>query len=76
MSAHTCRELTPGCYRCELHADEVNAWIDTLVVTRKQVVHDPDCSFVGGVTSTATSWAKNLPGDRACTRCLPDGLPE
>lgn len=23
MSAHTCRELTEGCYRCDLNRDEI-----------------------------------------------------
>lgn len=76
MSAHVCTTLNPNCYRCDLHIDEIRGWIETLVVTRKGVVHDPDCSFVSGITSTATKWpqvpARN---DRACSRCLPDGLP-
>lgn len=25
MSAHMCREITPGCYRCELAKDEMAA---------------------------------------------------
>lgn len=25
MSAHTCTELTEGCYRCELNLDEIHA---------------------------------------------------
>lgn len=25
MSAHTCAELTEGCYRCELNRDEIEA---------------------------------------------------
>ena len=25
MSAHTCKTITPGCYRCDLNADEVRA---------------------------------------------------
>lgn len=75
MSAHACTSLTPGCYRCDLNRDEVNAWIETLVVTRRDVVHDPDCSFVGGVMSSAVPWAALGRRDRACSRCLPDGLP-
>lgn len=25
MTAHTCKELTDGCYRCELNRDEIEA---------------------------------------------------
>lgn len=25
MTAHTCKELTPGCYRCDLNRDEIEA---------------------------------------------------
>jgi hypothetical protein len=25
MSAHTCKTITPGCYRCELNLDEIRA---------------------------------------------------
>lgn len=29
MSAHDCKELTDGCYRCELNRDEMEAaWIE------------------------------------------------
>lgn len=79
MTAHTCRTITPGCYRCELHKDEINGWIDTLVVVPRTtdlgVVHDPDCHHARRAT-TAIRWDDPIPGDRACTSCLPDGLPE
>lgn len=74
MTAHTCTALTPGCFRCDLNSDEIQSWIDTLLVTRSQVVHERDCSFISGVTSSAVPW-EPVAGDRACTRCLPDGLP-
>lgn len=77
MTAHTCTTLNPGCYRCELHKDEVNGWIDSLLVTRRGVVHDPDCSHVSGPCSSATKWMPTYSrSDRACLSCLPDGLPE
>lgn len=25
MSAHTCKTITPGCYRCDLNLDEIRA---------------------------------------------------
>lgn len=76
MSEHACTSLDPNCYRCDLHLDEIRGWMESLMVTRKGVVHEADCSFVTGICSTATRWlpvpARN---DRACSRCLPDGLP-
>jgi hypothetical protein len=76
MTAHTCTRLTDGCYRCGLHRDEIRGWLESLMVTRKGVVHDPDCSYVTGTGSTATPWlpipARN---DRACGRCLDGELP-
>lgn len=43
MTAHTHREITPGCYRCELNEDEMNAYWDTLIVVYSSAkVHDPD----------------------------------
>ena len=76
MTAHTCKTLTDGCYRCDLNRDEIRWYLESLVVTRRGVVHDPDCSFVNGVCSSATKWlpvpARN---DRACHHCLDGELP-
>lgn len=76
MSEHTCTSLNPGCYRCDLNRDEIRAYVESLVVTKAGVVHDPDCSFVGSLTSTAIAWDPQFSTDRACSRCLPDGLPD
>ena len=32
MSAHTCKTLTPGCYRCDLNRDEMQDGIDDLLL--------------------------------------------
>lgn len=76
MTAHTCTSLTDGCYRCDLHRDEIRGYVESLMVTRSGVVHDPDCTFVTGPCSSASKWlpvpARN---DRACTRCLDGELP-
>lgn len=46
-------------------------------VTRKSVVHRADCHHVSGVCSTAIPVQPRffLYDDRACSACLPDGLP-
>ena len=76
MTDHACTELTPGCYRCGLNMDEIQDWAESLVVTRKGVVHEPDCTFVTGPCSSATQWLPTpAQSDRACSRCLPNGLP-
>lgn len=76
MTAHTHTVLTDGCYRCELHRDEIQGYLSSLMVTRSGVVHDPDCSYVSGITSTATSWAfSGQSANKVCKVCLPDGLP-
>lgn len=74
MSAHTHTILTEGCYRCDLHRDEVRAYVASLLVTRRGVVHDRTCRFVSGPCSSAVRWVSH-PGDRACAVCLPLGLP-
>lgn len=34
MTAHTHTTIVPGCYRCELSADEVNPSFDVKLTTR------------------------------------------
>lgn len=79
MTDHTHTVITPGCYRCELNLDEMEGYLQSLVVTRSGVVHDPDCHYLFPSTkqSTATSWVfSDMSSDRACKVCLPDGTPK
>lgn len=78
MTAHACATLIDGCYRCDLNKDEIRAFADSLVVTRNGVVHDPDCGSVNrdGVSVGSWSGSNRFSHDRACTHCMPDGLPD
>lgn len=74
MSDHTCKELTDGCYRCDLNRDEIRGYIESLRVTRSGVVHDPDCHHLDKSSSSALRWTPH-PSDRACLHCLDGELP-
>lgn len=78
MTDHAHTTLTPGCFRCGLNKGEIRGWADSLMVTGRGVVHEPDCRFVSHPCSSAVRWTapERLPDDRACRLCLPDGLPD
>ena len=42
MSAHTCKKLTPGCYRCDLNADEFEDAVDQLTEEIEELTKDRD----------------------------------
>jgi hypothetical protein len=77
VSDHTCKTFAPGCYRCDLNKDEIRSYLYSLRVTSRGVVHEEWCSYIGARWSSV-GWLVNgvQDGDRACKRCMPEGLPD
>lgn len=81
MTGHAHSMFVAGCHRCDLHKDEVNGWIDSLVMVTgyagRAMFHEPDCHHArrAGGRVLRPRLSDPLAGDVACSACLDGELP-